>query len=519
MRFDFSPIQHTAHGSSPVHKAQPKMDLRPTQFASVPLKNPFEKSKDTSKEDVMRLTAMVDDLNTRLKKAVERANVAEAQLQKTHTALISERTTASERIKAINVQLGAAHALETQLRGDLTKAAKSAPAVQPPKAQNFETAVSAVMAADGALEKSRKEVDQLKRQLKEKEDDSERISANVSKLRSENAKVTEESIELQKQYSVAARELAEARSAERSAIQELAEVKLLLVEAKKKAESAEYSVSTMQSAQALVSCCPKCSMPVGCCTDDADPPRVETVGDENAAPAAPTTPPTPPPNETPPDAEPVVSKTPATNLDPIKMHARYTRIKDKVMELTVTIAKMQAAERDGDEISKLVEIRDDLYARARDLKLRYDIVFGATEPDSVIKLSGTETFVSNESVNDELEQLSYEPMGEPPDPPCSYVISFAREMATNCPLGGAFDFGSYDSGIGIGSAHVAPITVGGCIVEAEAEVEQEPTEGRDAQTDMVQAVIADLTNYLKHEKSNEDKGNDFLYQRSSAVTA
>ena len=40
----------------------------------------------------------------------------------------------------------------------------------------------------------------------------------------------------------------------------------------------------------------------------------------------------------------------------------------------------------------------------------------------------------------QLEQLSYEPMGEPPDPPSSYVISFAREMATNCPLGGAFDF-------------------------------------------------------------------------------
>jgi hypothetical protein len=232
---------------------------------------------------------------------------------------------------------------------------------------------------------------------------------------------------------------------------------------------------------------------------------VEIVGDEHAAPAAPTTPSTP-------DAETVVSKTPATNLDPIKMHARYSRIKDNVMELTATIAKMQAAERDGDEISKLVEIRDDLYARARDLKLRYDTVFGAAEPDSVVKFSGIETFVSKESDNDELEQLSYEPMGEPPDPPCSYVISFAREMATNCPLGGAFDFGSYDSGIGIGSAHVAPITVGGCIVEAEAEVEQESTQGRDVQADMVQAVIADLTNYLKHEKNNEDKGSDFLYR-------
>ena len=519
LRFDFSAIKHTAHGVSPVHKAQLSVDLRPTQFASAPLKNPFERSKDTSKEDVMRLTAMVDDLNARLKKTVERANMAETQLQKTHSALVSERTTASERIKAINAQLGTAHALETQLRGEITKVAKSAPAVQAPKAQNFETAVSAVMAADGALEKSKREVDQLKRQLKDKEDDSDRISANVSKMRSENAKVTEESIELQKQYSVAVRELADARSAERSAIQELAEVRLLLVEAKKKAESAEQSIYTIQSEQVLVSCCPKCSMPVGCCTDDADPPQVEVVGDEHAAPAEPTAPSTPPLNETLPDTESVVSKAPATNLDPIKMHARYNRIKEKVLELTGTIAKMQAAERDGDELSKLIEIRDDLYARARDLKLKYDTVFGTADPDSVVKLSGTETFVSKETNDDELEQLSYEPMGEPPDPPFSYTISFAREMATNCPLGGAFDFGSYDSGVGIGSTHVAPITVGGCIIEAEVDAEQEPTEGRDAQTNMVQAVIADLTNFLKHEKSKDDKSNDFLYERSSAAVA
>jgi regulator of replication initiation timing len=531
LKFDFSKL----HGASqPAQaKAPPKLDLAPTQFAA-PLKNPFEASKESNKADVMRLTAVVDDLQSRLKKSTDRAVMAETQLQKTHAAMIAERNNAAERIKAATAQLGAAHATESQLRSELSKAAKAPVAPNQPKTPSFDSAVSAVMAAEGAAEKTKKEMDALKSRILAQDVESKQMASQIIELQADSARANERSIELHKQFSAATHELSAAREAERSAIEERDKLTIELEKAKdalqkaieaqaveaKASEAAPPAAPTEAAEdetevskakvggeadcacppQMEMACCPKCGSDVSVASNP-----VASVEDHLHIENAPST------------EAPVPI---AVAMDPIKTHARYSRLREKVMSLTASIARLQRSNQDDELLPVMIEKRNDLYKRAKALKAQYDTVFGAMEPDSVVKLSGMESFVTPRAADTidvrEAEEAYYAPIGDAPDPCMTYTISFAREMARNCPVGGAFDFGSLDCGIGIGKAMMKPITLNRVVIGDDAAKDSEPTEGHDAHNDMVTAVVSDLTRYLKYVKA---KGEEEYTQSTQEAMA
>lgn len=516
LKFDFGQLKSTPYAATPA--PVPKVDLRPTQFAA-PLKNAFEQPKDNSKADVMRLTAVVDDLTTRLKKAQERAVMAETHLQKTHTALVSERSNAADKIKGLTAQLAAAHTTEGNLRSELSKAAKATVAATQPKPASFESAVSAVMAADGAAEKAKKEIDGLKADVKDRDLSIKALNAQIAELRTESVSLNEASSQVHRKFSDAVRELAEAREAERRAVEELENKTRELKEATKRAEDAEADAASKKEEQAadeeavveqpvvessvveqLVSPMPAreplpetCNL--RCCAsplpDDQDAASEATVGAVAAEPE--------PPAEAP-EAAPPVS---VVALDPIAMHAKYTQMRERVLKLTASIAKMQRSGQEEELLPSMVTKRDEIYKRAKELKAQYDSIFGAVDPDSVVKLSGLEKYnaTSESNLSAEAEEYEFAPVGDAPRPPCTYVISFAKEMAANNAVGGAFDFGSYDSGDQIGKSMFKPITANGVEIGDDAKENVEPTEGHDAQSDMVKAVISDMTRFLKHVSS------------------
>jgi len=457
LKFDFSQLKKTAPMQSSEKVAAIALMDSGRIPMNTPLKNPFGHTNDASRADVMRLTAVVEDLNIRLKKSIEKANAAETQLKQTQIAFIAERSSVGEKMKSMSAQLGSARAVETQLRDELSKTSKSLE-VQKASIPKFEAAVAAAVAADGVADKSQKEVERLKEQLAISEQDVKRLGDEVVSFQEQNAEMSSKVVDLERQVASAKQELHNAKEAQVKAVSELSETT-------ERVKALEISVQP-------TSCCPNCD------TKENSEPLVDTVV-EMVKPSS---------------TEPQL---PPSFPDPIKMHARYNRLRDAVNELTSVIESMKASDKLGDDLNELISKRDELYSRAKDLKLRYETIFGAAEPESVVELSGDEKFSTidtNEEVK-EIDEISYAPEGDAPSPHMNYVISFAREMSQSCPLGGAFDFGSLDSGACIGSLFVNPITVGGEVVE--------PTEGHDATKDMVDAVVRDLTKYLQDVKARD----------------
>jgi hypothetical protein len=61
-----------------------------------------------------------------------------------------------------------------------------------------------------------------------------------------------------------------------------------------------------------------------------------------------------------------------------------------------------------------------------------------------------------------------------------------------------------------------PITRNRVVIGDDAAKDSEPTEGHDAHSDMVTAVVSDLTRYLKYVKS---KGEDEYMQNTQEAMA
>jgi hypothetical protein len=178
-------------------------------------------------------------------------------------------------------------------------------------------------------------------------------------------------------------------------------------------------------------------------------------------------------------------------------------MRERVLKLTASIAKMQRSGQEEELLPIMTKKRDEIYKRAKELKAQYDSIFGAVDPDSVVKLSGLEKYnaTSESDLSAQAEEYEFAPVGDAPRPPCTYVLSFAKEMASNNAVGGAFDFGSYDSGVQIGKSAFKPITMNGVEIGDDAKENVESTEGHDAQSDMVKAVVSDMTRFLKHVSS------------------
>lgn len=150
----------TFNGASPL-----PMSIAPRTLAQ--MRNPFEPSAVT-KQDIVRLTAISEDLEQRLKKASERASAAEAQLTKTHNALVAERQLKATRSKEACAELSNARAIEQQLRSEL-ESALSVSKNDQMQQDKFQEAVANALKADAANEASKSEVASLRTSLDEKE--------------------------------------------------------------------------------------------------------------------------------------------------------------------------------------------------------------------------------------------------------------------------------------------------------------------------------------------------------------
>lgn len=185
--------------------------------------------------------------------------------------------------------------------------------------------------------------------------------------------------------------------------------------------------------------------------------------------------------------------------DPVEMHQRYHDLRNMVLKLTHDIAKLRHNNNNDELLSKTTETRNALYTITKQLKTSYDAMFGQVYTAPTWKDYHVLAMTDDAKTDDSL----YSPIGCAPDPPnaATYVLQTARD----CPIFGSVDFGFLDSGPGIGSASIAPVTCNGKVIGDSGEKTPMPTNGCDEKHDMVNAIVRDITNLLKYTKEQEMK--------------
>lgn len=110
-------LSFTSMSSMP-HSARPPSILGGRTAAAA------KQEQANAQADVMRLTAYVDELTSRLKKCNQKLQDTESQLHRTSQALASERQHGEATIKAYKSDLSMAHDVETKLRAELSNRPK-----------------------------------------------------------------------------------------------------------------------------------------------------------------------------------------------------------------------------------------------------------------------------------------------------------------------------------------------------------------------------------------------------------
>ena len=111
LNFRFS----TLSGAVPVAPKAAEAPRLPNNFFS----RPVGSGGAQGTADVLRLTAVVDDLTQRLRKTTDIRNQLEGQMQRMNQALAQERSNAGSRIQALKAEVGAAADVEHKLRSEL----------------------------------------------------------------------------------------------------------------------------------------------------------------------------------------------------------------------------------------------------------------------------------------------------------------------------------------------------------------------------------------------------------------
>ena len=124
------------HGSPPLRAAAPS--ALPANF--------FSKAAATgvgagTNAEAMRLTAVVDDLTQRLRKAVEAKGQLEGQVTRLNGALVQERSAANQRLSALKTEVATVQDSEMRLRTELA----ARPAVREVDTHKFATRVRSAL--------------------------------------------------------------------------------------------------------------------------------------------------------------------------------------------------------------------------------------------------------------------------------------------------------------------------------------------------------------------------------------
>ena len=521
LKFDFTSLAEKPPSLPVEHSVANIADFKPTQF-----RNPFEPRDGGNKADVLKLTAMVEDLQARLKKSSDRALAAESQLTKTHQCLVAERQNATSRTKVVNAEIGNAHATEAALRAEIAKANRVV--TQSVSSDKFEAAVSATLVADVAVEKTRKEMSVLKKQQVDSESKMSLMAQEITEMHDRNSTV-------ETRYSSAVKERDSAKTQHVQISAELEQARFALAGAEARASEFEDQLTILQSTHDATLAQMQLSQgaSTGCgilpveptikMTDqqkagegeEEDKTKKDTTeaaeddsdGDEFVMT---TTPPPPPPPEDavqtrvspmPPGAlrervRPVVgSRVP----DPIKMYAKYHAMRRRLSDIQTQINSSPV-----EYLPSLIEVRDGLYAEARILKAKYDTIFGTIDGAHAKKEAEKEAKKENApQVEASTEEASTEEASteeghgaaalprfrifgdEPPDYRVPFGSTMAHKMSIRCPLGGAAPEGHCDNSVDIGAYSVPPISIS---TEPESETDPEATGEHDLAGDMVNAV-------------------------------
>lgn len=472
-------------------EALPLTPLMPTQ-----MRNAFEASVVT-KQDVMRLTAIAEDLELRLKKVTERATAAEAQLAKTHNVLVAERTNTTTRSKEAAAELRNGRAIEQQLRDELAKTvnALSNNKNTSPNEQFYEAVTSAI-ASDAAAECSKKEVVELQGTLKEKE---LRISV-----------MTEELVDLNAKWEAAAKEhsslteaAAEARSKLHVAEAGREDVLLELASAQQQLEETSRNADTLRTGNDQQ----RKQLEDLQLAHDSLQEKLEDAIEVAVAQQA----------QHEQHAQKVDALKAAAQSDedetcPVRMHQEYKEMRATIAAQHEEVLRLSADENAlQSDIDAAIELRADLYDKAVSFRQEYERMFECGHA----ALPG---ITGSTAAGAATAQCVID--GEEPEEMCCGEGASAlstRELAARCPLGGALVLECVDCGASVG-AQVVPASAvllddfddeqeqaedADESAQQQEQQEQQPTESHDAAGDMVNAVIADLTGFLKEVKRLE----------------
>lgn len=478
LRFDFSSLQ--------VQKPAADAAQRGTPFIA-PMKNAFHVSNESSNADVIRLGIMVEDLNSRAKRASDRATTAETQLQRTQVALRNERNNNASRINAVSLELASARAAESHIRAKLTSAVSNA-SKQAVKVDKFGSAVASALEADKTTEETRKQIESMRLEDSKNKGRMDTMASELIEMHSKNtaAKVSIE--KLGERIAATESELDAAKKSEAAAVAERDAAKRETLEALEKATATDaLAVQLRQQAES--------ARATSCCADSAHvEQQVEPV---EVAPAQ--------PDSTPPLQRPSFP-------DPIKMHKKYQVMRQNVLALSQKIVDAAHDGLDEGALSDLSKKRDAAYLKALDYKHRYDTIFGAVENDKSIPDGTIHEAKSVESTNNQAP-VGYRVFGDAPDSRFPNVCGDAYKEACTPRFGTPVYMGRVDCAQNIGSVQLSAHTLEMSVDAGDAA----PTGNHDAKGDMINSVISDLKAFLVDAKERDEKAYSEAYSVAMRV--
>ena len=178
------------------------------------------KEQAAVKSDVMRLTAYVDELTSRLKKTQHRLDQTEAQLTRTSQVLCHERQAADQTLVGYKQDLAQAHENETRLRTELAASKKKSSLTD----SSFMASVGSALASDEQTRLQQRNLSELETKVGAMGDFKVKLEAEVAKLESLRAAALKDLNEQRTLQDEQARVAALAKEELKAAQKQLAEV-------------------------------------------------------------------------------------------------------------------------------------------------------------------------------------------------------------------------------------------------------------------------------------------------------
>ena len=130
------------------------------------------------KSDVMRLSAYVEELTSRLKRTQQRLDQTEVQLTRTSQVLCHERQAADQTLAGYKNDLAQAHEIETKLRSDLAASKKKSALTD----STFMTSVGSALASDEQVRVQQRNLNELETKVGAMGDFKVKLESEIAKL-------------------------------------------------------------------------------------------------------------------------------------------------------------------------------------------------------------------------------------------------------------------------------------------------------------------------------------------------